>query len=149
MDVIGLYLAHTAWFWVGASALFLAVEVGTGTSYLLWPSASAAAVAILTLLVRTPVGIDFAIFALLTIATTLVARRYFPQTLPSGPDINDPHHRLHGKHGTAVGPFIQGEGRVFVDGKEWAAECDADLATGDRIVVATILDGGKLKVRGS
>ncbi|HTI67611.1 MAG TPA: NfeD family protein [Caulobacteraceae bacterium] len=150
MDLIGFYAAHPFWWWVAAAVAFLAVEVGTGTSYLLWPSASAGVVAVLALAgVRLPAGADLAVFAVLTIASTLTARRYIKRPEQTGPDINDPHHRLAGRHGEAVAAFVHGQGRVFVDGKEWAAELDGttELAKGDRVEVAAVLDGGRLKVR--
>jgi membrane protein implicated in regulation of membrane protease activity len=149
MDIAALYFGHPFWWWVAAALLFLAVEVATGTSYLLWPAASAAVVALLVwVLPRLPAGVDFGVFAVLTIASTLAARRYIRRP-GAGPDINDPHHRLTGKHGVVVDAFVGCEGRVFVDGKEWAAELDgADtLEQGARILVVKVLDGGKLRVK--
>jgi membrane protein implicated in regulation of membrane protease activity len=148
--VIAAFAAHSFWWWAAAAAAFLAVEVATGTSYLLWPAASAAVVGVL-LLAGLPLGdgFDLGLFAVLTIATTLAARRWIRRPEASGPDINDPHHRLVGKQGEAVAAFDRGQGRVFADGKEWAAESEAgaDLAKGDRVVVTAVLDGGRLKVR--
>jgi membrane protein implicated in regulation of membrane protease activity len=64
-----------------------------------------------------------------------------------GPDINDNVVRLVGHHGHTVGAFVRGEGRVFIDGKEWAATLShgEDLATGIKVLV-TGVDGAKLKV---
>jgi membrane protein implicated in regulation of membrane protease activity len=147
VDLIGIYLAHPFWWWVAVAVVLLAVEVATGTSYLLWPSASAGVVAVLALTgFRLPAGADVAIFAVLTIVSTLTARRYLRRP-NHGPDINDPHHRLSGRHGEAVSAFKGGQGRVFVDGKEWAAESEAEVTKGARIEVAEVLDGGRLKVR--
>lgn len=147
MDLAGFYLAHPFWAWVAAAAVFLAVEVATGTTYLLWPAAAAGVVALLAAL-QLPPGIDAAVFAVLTIALTLVGRRYV-RRMHDGPDINDPKHRLIGRRGAAAGAFERGEGRVFVDGKEWAAELDGEgaLTKGDPIEVQGVLDGGRLKVR--
>jgi membrane protein implicated in regulation of membrane protease activity len=149
MDLVGLYLAHAAWWWVGVAAVLLAIEVATATGYLLWPAGSAGVVAVLTLAGLTPAGWDFVLFAILTIATTYAGRRWLRRPEQVGPDINDPHHRLVGRHGAAVGAFEHGEGRVFVDGKEWAAEVEggSTLAKGDKIEVARVLDGGRLQVR--
>ncbi|HTK36258.1 MAG TPA: NfeD family protein [Caulobacteraceae bacterium] len=149
MDLVGLYLAHAVWWWVGVAAVLLAVEVATGTGYLLWPAGSAGVVAILTLAGVGSAGWDFVLFAGLTIATTYAGRRWLRRPEQVGPDINDPHHRLVGRHGAAVAAFDRGQGRVFVDGKEWAAEVEGDaaLVEGDRIEVARVLDGGRLQVR--
>lgn len=148
MDLIGLYLAHPFWWWVAAGVIFLAVEVATGTETLLWPTAAAGVVAVLLLAFRLPPGVDLAIFAVLTIAMTLAARRYIRRA-PQGPDINDTALRLVGLRGVTVAAFERGRGRVSVDGKEWAAELEAgeQLATGADVTVAAVLDGGRLKVR--
>jgi membrane protein implicated in regulation of membrane protease activity len=36
-----LYTTHPFWVWLAVAAIFLAVEVATGTGWLLWPAASA------------------------------------------------------------------------------------------------------------
>ena len=149
MDLVGLYLAAPFWWWVAAAVLFLAIEVATGTQTLLWPAAAAAVVAVLSATtLRLPVGGDLALFALLTIASALLARRFIRRPAEA-PDINDPMHRLVGLHGEVVGGFDHGHGRVFVDGKEWAAEAEATGVpmVGDRIVVAGVMDSGRLHVR--
>ena len=149
MDLFATYLTHPFWWWVAAAAALLAAEVATGTSYLLWPAASAAVVGVLALVgLKLPMGADVALFAVLTIASTLTARRYLRRP-NHGPDINDPHHRIAGQQGQAVTAFAGGRGRVFVDGKEWAAEADdaEALDQGARIEVVSVLDGGRLKVR--
>jgi hypothetical protein len=47
-----------------------------------------------------------------------------------------------------VGAFASGQGRVFVEGKEWAAEAEGDSpAAGDRVEVTGIQDGASLRVR--
>ena len=66
-----------------------------------------------------------------------------------GHDPNDPLTRLIGHHGEAASSFEGGRGRVFVDGKEWAAELvgDGPLAPGGRIEVVALVGGARLKVR--
>ncbi len=144
-----LYLQHPFWVWLALGAILLAVEVATGSGYLLWPAAAAGIVALLTGL-RLGLPVELAIFAAVTIAATLLARRYLPHPLrPRGPDINDPHHRIVGKSGHAVDAFQAGHGRVFVDGKEWAAELveGEALAAGAQVKVAEVLSGARLRVK--
>jgi len=90
-------------------------------------------------------------FAVITIAATLLSRKFAAQrTLPEGTaDINDPVARLVGHQGRAVTAFDDGEGRVFVDGKEWGAELDppGPLAIGDAIQVIGVVSGARLRVR--
>jgi hypothetical protein len=91
-------------------------------------------------------------FAVLTIASTVLARRYLPRSLLHHPvgDINDNVGRLVGHQGRAVGAFHGRAGRVFIDGKEWAAELDEGegLEAGSRVEVTGVA-GAHLKVRGA
>ena len=99
-------------------------------------------------------GLDLAqaalVFALLTISLALLARRYLPKSLfhPATNDINDNVARLVGHQGSVVGAFKGRSGRVFIDGKEWAAELDEGeaLEAGSRVEV-TGVSGAHLRVR--
>jgi membrane protein implicated in regulation of membrane protease activity len=150
MDLLsGFYAAHPFWTWICIAALLLAAEVATGSGYLLWPAASAA---VTGLLAGLGLGLpaELLAFAVLTIASTLLSRRYLPRPLkPHGPDINDPHGRIVGHRGQATSAFRQGRGRVLVDGKEWAAELEGagELAEGADVQVTRVLSGARLKVR--
>jgi membrane protein implicated in regulation of membrane protease activity len=134
--------------WLAIGGVMLAVEVGTSSGWLLWPAASAAAMGLLGLVVHFELNMQLVIFALLTIATTLAGRRLFPQAVLTGGDINDTRSRMAGLDGVAAGDFEGRSGRVFVDGKEWAAELEggASLASGERVVVVGV-EGSRLTVK--
>ena len=154
MDAVTeLYLSHPFWIWMAVAAVFLGVEVATGSGWLLWPAASAAVIGLINLAgVRMGLPMELAVFAFLTIASTLTARRYLPRNISGdNPDINDPLIRLVGRHGVATATFLDGRGRVAVDGKDWAAELDGgrELEAGARVEVTAILDGARLGVRPS
>ena len=147
-----LYTGHPFWIWIALGAALLAVEVATGSGWLLWPAAAAG----ITALLVTFGGLDLAqaalVFALLTISLALLARRYLPKSLVRHPrhDINDNVARLVGHHGNVVAAFKGRNGRVFIDGKEWAAELDGGeaLEAGARVEV-TGVTGAHLRVRGA
>ena len=151
-DLSELYLSHSFWVWMAFAAALLAVEVATGSGWLLPSSASAAAVAVLAAFAGISLPVALLVFALLSIATTLLARRYFPRSMTAdhGHDINDNVGRLVGHHGVVVGPFAGRAGRVFIDGKEWAAElAEGDgLEAGSRVEVVGVA-GARLRVRGA
>src|SRR5512138_1043328 len=135
--IVEIYRAEPFWSWAGLAAALLAVEVVSGSGWLLWAAAAAGATAVATL-----AGLDFPgallVFALLTMASTLLARRYFPRKeIAHGHDINDNVARVIGHRGAAVAAFRRGAGRVFIDGKEWAAELDEGetLEAGDQVQV--------------
>ena len=148
--LIDLYGTHPFWIWLAIGAVFLAVEVSTGSGWLLWPAASSAMMALLVLVLPDSLAVHLAVWAGLTIATTVSARRLFPRTVSggTGPDINDNIARLVGHQGAVVEAFRNGEGRVFVDGKEWAAIAESDAAPRlDDKVMVVAAEGAVLKVR--
>ena len=150
MDAVGaFYFAHPFWVWLAIGAVFLAVELATGSGWLLWPAGSAAIVAFVSLALRLGGLGELALFALATIVTTYLGRRFMPSAHLGGPDINDAHSRLIGRQAEAAAPFDAGLGRVFVDGKEWAAELDggAPVPAGAKVEVIAVLGGARLRVR--
>jgi membrane protein implicated in regulation of membrane protease activity len=149
MDALaGFYVLHPFWLWLAVAAVFLALEVATGTGWLLWPAASAAATGVVAQGLRLNGLVSIGLFVVLAIASTYLARRYLRPVLePSGPDLNDPLRRLVGQYGQAMTAFEQGRGRVFVDGKDWAAESDAPAPLLDQTVVVIGVEGAVLKVR--
>ena len=151
MGLIDLFIANPFWAWMAAGALLLAIEIGTGTGYLLWPAASAAVIAVLAVAVHPDFAVQVFLFALLTIASTYLGRRFLPASVRQrGPDINDRAGRLVGHFGKIVGPFDAGKGRVFVDGSEWAAEVEegaAALEVGARVEVVEVLGAARLRVK--
>ena len=142
------YALHPFWVWLAVAAIFLSIEVGTGSGWLLWPAASAALVGVLALALPMNLPVEIALFAVLTIATTYLARRFLQPALEGkAPDLNDPLMRLIGRDGQVLSTFENGLGRVFVDGKEWQARLDgAAPISGQRIQVVGV-DGATLTVR--
>ncbi|HEY3697562.1 NfeD family protein [Phenylobacterium sp.] len=148
--VLDLYGTHPFWVWAGVAAALLALEVASGSGWLLWPAASAGFVGVIALVLpQIPAPLAILLFAGVTIVSTLAGRRLTPRFLQShGHDINDPHARLIGREGKAVSAFSGREGRVFVDGKEWPAALEAGdtLAAGAPVQV-TAVSGARLTVR--
>ncbi len=143
-----LYANHAFWVWLALAAAILAAEVATGSGWLLWPSASAAVVALLAL-VTDSAAVEIGAFAGLTIVSTLLARRFWPRREGGGEDINDNVSRLIGHRGKAASAFAGGDGRVLIDGKEWAAELDGaeTLKAGAEVEVTGLSGGSRLRVR--
>ena len=147
--ILDLYAAQAFWMWVGLAAILLAIETLTGSGYLLWPAGSAGIVGVVALSAHLGLPKDLVIFAVLTLVTTFVGRRYLrPAPTPPQGEFNDRGARLVGMAGQAVADFKDGQGRVFVDGAEWIAETDASVAVaaGARVEVTAVVGGGRLKV---
>lgn len=150
MDAVEAFVfANPFWVWLAVAALFLTVELATGSGWLLWPAGSAAIVAVVAAFVHIGWPWELALFAGATVVTTFLGRRFMPRTLPTDPDINDQLGRLVGHQGDAAGAFHNGHGRVMVDGKEWSAEAEADaaIAKGQRVEVTAVVGGAHLRVR--
>ena len=150
--VLDFYLAHDFWVWIALAAAILAVEISVGSGWLLWPAASAAAIGVLALLTPLTLPVALLVFAVLTIASSLLARRYFPKSaVAAAGDINDNVARLIGQEGLAVQAFTAGHGRISIDGKEWPAELETgeDLAAGAEVEVLGVSRGTRLTVRPS
>ena len=143
---------HGFWLWAGLAAVLLIVEMLTGSGWLLWPAASAGVAALLVRFIG--VGLEGAVlsFTVLTLATTLLARRFLPLGLlrRTDQDINDGAGRLIGQQGRVVTSFRDHMGRVFIDGKERAAtdEDGPALGVGARVEVIAV-NGATLTVRGA
>jgi membrane protein implicated in regulation of membrane protease activity len=149
-DLMALYLAHPFWAWLALAGVLLAVEVMTGSGWMLWPAGVAVIVALLATYGGLNPGQSLLVFALLTISSVLLARRYLPKSLfrRADNDINDNVARLVGHQGRVVTGFQDRSGRVFVDGKEWPAEAEdaTALKAGARVEV-TGVTGTRLRVR--
>ena len=151
METLGaLFLAHPFWAWLAIGAVFLTLEVISGSGWMLWPAGSAAAVALVVLIHPLGAAGEAALFAAVTIASTYLGRRFLRTAPPaSGSDVNNPHARLIGHKGKAAAPFQAGAGRVFVDGKEWSAELEGGggIAAGAKIEVTAVITGARLRVK--
>src|ERR1700742_139331 len=119
-----LFFAHPFWGWIAIGAVFLMGELVTGSGWLLWPAAAAAVVAVASQFIDLGWAKEVGLFVVAAVAFTYLRRRSLPAAPRGGGDINDPTPRLVGQEGESVAPFKAGLGRVFVDGKEWAAELD-------------------------
>jgi membrane protein implicated in regulation of membrane protease activity len=145
-----LMIDHALWAWLALGAVFLMFELVTGSGWMLWPAGAAAGTGALTGIAHLSLAGQATTFAIgLALATYLGRRLIVRPSAGQGPDVNDTRARLIGHHGEATCAFLEGRGRVFVDGKEWPAELVGApaLTTGDRIEVVALKGGAHLKVR--
>jgi membrane protein implicated in regulation of membrane protease activity len=142
-------LTDPFWIWIAIGGIFLVTELLTNSGWLLWPAGAAAAAAVTVRFAHLNWLEQIVLFAVVTVAATYLGRRFMRPAPKSDVDINDLAPRLIGKEGEATSVFTGGRGRVFVDGKEWAAELDGDgdLAARAKVVVTEIVGGARLKVK--
>ncbi len=150
MDVWLLIHEHPGWVWMAFAAVFLTVELATGSGWLLWPAAAAGITAIAVAAFRFNPTTQTLVFALFTVVFTYAGRRWVRARAHSASDdLNDAAARLIGRLAETASPFHSGSGRVFIDGKEWSAELEGGgaAAKGARVEVIALLGGSRLKVR--
>jgi len=149
IDLIAFFADHALLGWLAFGAVLLIIELSTGSGWLLWPAGSAAATGLVAFASGFGLTAQAMVFAVLTIASTYIGRRFVSGGERRGHDPNDPHARLIGRTGQAATNFEGGLGRVFVDGKEWAAELEDHEAVpqGARVRVVALVGGARLKVR--
>ena len=142
------FLANPFWTWVAIGGVFLIGELMTGSGWLLWPAGAAAVVALATQFAGLIWPEEIVLFVVTAIVFTYLGRRFLRPAPKGERDINALAPRLIGREGEAAAAFKAGLGRVFVDGKEWAAELDSggDLAAKSKVKVLEILGGARLKV---
>jgi membrane protein implicated in regulation of membrane protease activity len=143
------YGAQPVWIAAGFAAALLAIEVVTGSGWLLWAAAAAAVTGVVAAVADPPLFWTLLIYAVLTMASTLLARRYLPRSAAAhAGDINDNVARLVGHRGSAAQAFARGSGRVLIDGKEWPAELDeGEVLEAGAEVRVTAVEGTRLRVR--
>jgi len=149
MDTLtDIYVAQPFWLWLAIGVVLLAIEAAASTEWLLWPAVSAGIVAVISAIgIKLGFVGEIGLFAALTVASTLMSRRLIQRVNPGDqPDINDRDSRLVGQRAQVIEPFVNGRGRVFVSGAEWAAELDGDIPTGNDVVVSQV-GTGRLTVR--
>jgi len=147
--LIALHAAQPFWIWLAVGVALLGVEAAFSTEWLLWPAVSAGVVAVVTALgLKLGLSGELALFAVLTLASTVLSRRLVQRVNPGDtPDINARDVRLVGQRAQVVQGFVDGRGRVFVSGAEWAAEIDAGAPSIGESVVVDAVGDGRLRVR--
>ena len=147
--LLDLFATHALLGWLAVGAAFLIAELLTGSGWLLWPAGSATLTGLATLAPGLAMPAQAAIFAVLTILSTYLGRRFMNARGRPADDLNDRGDRVVGREGKAATAFVGGLGRVFVDGKEWAAELDGDapISAGARVEVVALVGGARLRVR--
>jgi membrane protein implicated in regulation of membrane protease activity len=132
--------------WLLLGILLATAELIVPGVFLIWLAAAAAVTALVTL--ATGIGLPFqlAVFALTSIGTVYVGRKwYLKNPMPSAdPHLNDRAARLRGRTVLVVDAITNGEGRVRVGDSVWSCR-GPDCSEGARVTI-TGAEGNRLKV---
>lgn len=140
------------WIWAVLGILLLSAEIMiTGTLYTLWFSISALCVAVLLwLLPETSYAVQFTVFAVLSLGSLAIWRRYYKKT--------DTNYRVGQAQGEEIGRvgivteatsatqngtirFTQG----LMGSKEWVAVSDEPIEVGSNAIVVAV-EGNSLRI---
>ncbi|MEM8753316.1 MAG: NfeD family protein [Pseudomonadota bacterium] len=130
-DLLAWLDGASAWWWIAFAVGLGAVEMATGTYFLLWIASAAAGTGVALLFVSDMSGaaqlVVFAVLSIVFVAAGMVWRAKRPAPMNEGPPLNARARLAIGRSGTAVAAFVGGEGAVMVDGVRWRARL-ADAA---------------------
>jgi membrane protein implicated in regulation of membrane protease activity len=125
--------------WIVIAALFVVLELNTGTFYVLI-LAIAALIAMIAALVKLPLLAQCFVFAgaalLLYVFLMPILRRLIPRSREKVPLVTD---ALIGQTAYVTGDIIPGEGGlVRVNGDVWSATSDAFIASGEKVTITEV-----------
>jgi membrane protein implicated in regulation of membrane protease activity len=150
MDLLDMLsqIAPAHWFAIGLGLLVL--EIVTGTTYLLWPAAAAALTGLFAFATPAEVPVQWAVFAVLTVALTLLGHFYVRGRIlkPRGGDdtLNERASALIGQVALAEAPFEAGHGQVKLNDTIWRAASGEAIVAGEKVQVVSV-DGALLRVK--
>ena len=134
------------WHWLVLGVALAIFEVFAAGVFLLWLGISAAIVGVVLWLIP---GLEWEYqllsFAILSVASVVVARRYLTaHPLESDePNLNLRGHQYVGRTFTLEVPVVNGQGKIQVDDSTWKISCD-DCDAGTKVTVDDV-DGVVLR----
>lgn len=134
------------WGWLILSGFLLIIEIIAPAFYFLWFALAAFVVGILALFIDMGWQVEVTLFAVLSIVSTVVGRKFFSPTKPrERDDINNRAGAMIGRRFTLPAPILNGQGHVLVGDTRWMVKGD-DLPQGMQVEV-TGVSGAALEVR--
>lgn len=147
--IAGMIDNMTLWQWWVLAVVLLVLELLTGTTYLLWIAAAAAATGVAVMGFDAPWQVQLLFFAVFSLLFTMIGRRFLqPGWLKSdSPGLNEGAARVVGRTAVAIADFAGQAGRVRLDDTVWPARAEPGLtaAEGDTLLV-TGMDSATLLV---
>lgn len=148
MEHLQIFIHSMQWFWLGLAALLAILDVALGTSFFfLWLGLVALIVGIFVwILPSFALTYQFLIFAIGSIASTILWRRYIKThpTHTDRPTLNRRSEQYIGRTFTLSEAIENGRGKIRVDDSTWQVE-GPDLPLGTKVKVITA-NGVILKV---
>ena len=125
------------WHWLLLGVVLAIIEVFAPGAFFLWLGISAGIVgAILWLIPGLSWEFQLLIFAILAVASVVIARRYLSaHPLKTDlPNLNQRGQQYVGRTFTLDEPVINGQGKIQVDDSTWKITCE-DCDAGTRVII--------------
>lgn len=143
---------QTMWIWCAIGLILLATEMATGTFYVVWFGVAALILSLTTWLMPTlSLGVQLALFAVISIGALLVWRTYYKKT-ETHSRVGQAQGEEIGRTGTIMTPVSATQnGRIqFAQGlmgsREWTAVANENIPAGSQAVVIAV-EGNALRVK--
>ena len=124
------------WVWLIAAAVLAVAELIVPGVFLIWLAAAAGLTGIAAAVVPMSVGLQIGLFAILSLLSFMVGRRWYRRNpvYSEDPLLNDRAARLIGETVVVVSPIENGRGRVSVRDTVWSA-IGPDAEAGAKVMV--------------
>jgi len=125
------------WHWLVLGVVLAIIEIFAPGAFFLWLGISAAIVGIvLWLIPGLSWELQVVFFAILSIASVVVARRYLKaHPLETDlPNLNQRGQQYVGRIFTLIEPVVNGQGKIRVDDSTWKISCE-DCEAGTKVII--------------
>ena len=125
------------WHWLVLGVVLAIIEVFAPGAFFLWLGISAAIVgSVLWVFPGISWELQLLFFAILSIASVVVARRYLiAHPLETDlPNLNQRGRQYVGRTFTLIEPVVNGQGKIQVDDSTWKITCE-DCQAGTKVII--------------
>jgi hypothetical protein len=125
------------WHWLVLGVVLSIIEVFAPGAFFLWLGISAAIVgSVLWLMPGISWELQLLFFAILSVASVVVARRYLvAHPLETDlPNLNRRGQQYVGRTFTLIEPVVNGQGKIQVDDSTWKITCE-DCQAGTKVII--------------
>jgi len=147
-EFLSAIYTNPQWIFIALGGVLLIIELLGTAGYSLWSGISAFIVGLIAWIIPLSWPILWVLFAIFTLVTAYVwwlwLKKHGGDRAEKG-TINQPQKDLIGIKTVVVEPIKNGYGRVKIKDGTWPANCNEDLATGQRVEVIAV-DGLMLTV---
>jgi len=127
------------WLWMIGGVLAVAAEIPVPGVFIIWFGIAAVLTGLFTLLFGIGLAGELALFALYSVLSVMVGRRFYGASADHSPDplLSNRAARLVGRRVLAVTAIDEDEGRVRIGDSEWSAR-GGPASPGDRVRITGV-----------